>query len=56
MASNPGNLQWWESWLYGVLLIMDGLTRVLSFGFFRSGIALQFSMWRLIKGCEALED
>lgn len=37
--------KWWYCIIIGIVTIIDGLTMMLTFGWFATGLALRFSLW-----------
>jgi len=41
------NIYGWQSMVHGFLMIVDGLARIFSFGYFKARISISFLLWAL---------
>lgn len=48
--ANNNILGWWQSMTSGLLMIVDGLSRVVTFGFYRPSFSTDYFLWLLGRG------
>ena len=58
MPYPPNNniLGWWETMIHGLLMILTGLARVVTLGYYRPTFCTDFALWSMARGAEEEGD